>query len=105
MKNSFLRQISDLSEFMDFRPPFEDEMKKWVRYILKSRHIQITESAIGEYIELYGDSIAHVINEAEKMGYTTMFLSKYTQNIEKDKGKIKLIRVGKVQEVLKHLFQ
>ena len=67
MKNSFLRQISDLSEFMDFRPPFKDEMKKWVRYILNSRHIQITESAIEEYIELYGDSIAHVINEAEKM--------------------------------------
>ena len=67
MKNSFLRQISDLSEFMDFRPPFKDEMKKWVRYILNSRHIQITESALEEYIQLYGDSIAHVINEAEKM--------------------------------------
>ena len=67
MKNSFLKQISDLSEFMDFRPPFEGEMKKWARYILSSRHIQITESALDEYIELYGDSIAHVINEAEKM--------------------------------------
>jgi len=67
IKNSFLRQISDLSEFMDFRPPFENEMKKWARYILNSRHIQITDSALDEYIELYGDSIAHVINEAEKM--------------------------------------
>ena len=67
MKNSFLKQISALSEFLDFRPPFEDEMKKWVRYILHSRDIQITESALEEYIQLYGDSIAHVINEAEKM--------------------------------------
>ena len=67
MKNSYLKQIVALSEFMDFRSPFEDEMKKWVRYILNSRNIPITESALEEYIQLYGDSIAHVINEAEKM--------------------------------------
>ena len=70
MKNSFLKQILGISEFMDFRPPFEDEMKKWVRYILNSKHIQITELALEEYIQLYGDSIAHVINEAEKMALT-----------------------------------
>ena len=40
IKNSFLREISDLSEFLDFRPPFENEMKKWVRYILKSNDIE-----------------------------------------------------------------
>ena len=67
MKNSYLKEIVALSEFMDFRSPFEDEMKKWVRYILNSRNIPITESALEEYIQLYGDSIAHVINEAEKM--------------------------------------
>ena len=67
MKNSFLKQICALSEFMDFRTPFENEMKKWVRYILHSRHIQITDSALAEYIHLYGDTIAHVINEVEKM--------------------------------------
>ena len=67
MKNSFLKQILELTELMDFRPPFEDEMKKWVRYILTSRNIQITESALEYYIQLFGDSIAHVINEAEKM--------------------------------------
>ncbi len=67
MKNSFIKQISDLSEFLDFRPPFKNEMKKWVHYILNKKHIQITESALDEYIQLYGDSIAHVINEVEKM--------------------------------------
>jgi len=70
MRNSFLKQLAELSEFMDSRPPFEDEMKKWVRFILKNKQIQITESALGEYIQLYGDSIAHVINEAEKMALT-----------------------------------
>ena len=67
MKNSFLKQISALSEFMDFRSPFKDEMKKWVRHILKSKHIQITDFALEEYMQLYGDSISHVINEVEKM--------------------------------------
>ena len=67
LRNSFLKQISTLSEFIDLRPPFEDEMKKWVRYILDSRNIQISESALDDYIQLYGDSIAHVINEIEKM--------------------------------------
>ena len=67
IKNSFLREISDLSEFLDFRPPFENEMKKWVRHILKSNDIEITESSLEEYIQLYGDSTAHVISEIEKM--------------------------------------
>jgi len=67
MNNSFLKQISELSTFVDLRPPFENEMKKWVRYILNSKNIEISESALDEYIHLYGDSIAHVINEIEKM--------------------------------------
>ena len=66
MKNNFIKQITKSSEVMDFRPPFENEMKKWVSYILKSKGIQITDSIINEYIQLYGDSIAHVINEIEK---------------------------------------
>jgi DNA polymerase III delta subunit len=40
-------------------------MKQWVRYILNSKDINITDSALEEYIQLYGDSIAHVINEVE----------------------------------------
>ena len=67
LKNSFLKKISALTQLMDLRPPFEDEMKKWVRYILNSRNIKITESALKEYIQLYGDSISHVINEVDKM--------------------------------------
>ena len=67
MKNTFLKQISSLSEFIDLRPPFKDEMKKWVRYILKSKDIRIDDSSLNTYVELYGDSIAHVINEVEKM--------------------------------------
>ena len=45
------------------------------------------------------------INEAEKMGYTTMYISKYTQGLENSKHKIKVLKVGKVQEIVKSLFK
>ncbi len=45
------------------------------------------------------------INEAEKMGYTTMYISKYTQDMENLNEKIKVIKVGKVQEIVKSVFK
>jgi len=45
------------------------------------------------------------INEAEKMGYTTMYISKYTQDLENLSKKIKIIKVGKVPEIVKSLFK
>ena len=66
LKNTFLTKIKDSTQFLDFRPPFENEMKKWIIYILKVRKINIDEALIDNYIQLYGDSIAHVINEVEK---------------------------------------
>ena len=45
------------------------------------------------------------INEAEKMGYTTMYISKYTQDLENLSKKIKIIKVGKVPEIVHSLFK
>ena len=45
------------------------------------------------------------INEAEKMGYTTMYISKYTQDLENLSEKIKIIKVGKVPEIVHSLFK
>jgi len=45
------------------------------------------------------------INEAEKMGYTTMYISKYTQDLENLSKNIKVIKVGKVSEIVKSLFK
>ena len=78
-----IKNISNFSDVMDFRPPFENEMKRWVSYILKCKNIQITESAIDEYIQLYGDSIAHVINEAEKMSLPKKKCAYYLQDVNK----------------------
>ena len=45
------------------------------------------------------------INEAKKMGFKTLFLSKYIEDLDFHSTKIKLIKVGKIQEVLLHLFK
>ena len=66
LRKSFLRQIAENSELLDLRPPFKEEMKKWVLYITNSHKIQISESTRDHFIHYYGDSTAHVINEIEK---------------------------------------
>jgi DNA repair protein RadA/Sms len=45
------------------------------------------------------------IKEAEKMGFKTIFLSKYNDE-DSLKGKnIKIVRVGKAQDLVQHLFR
>ena len=67
LKSRFLKDLSEKTEFIDCRPPFENEMKKWVKYILNIKKIIIEESMLAEYIHLYGDSISHVITEIYKI--------------------------------------
>ncbi len=45
------------------------------------------------------------INEAEKMGFKTMYISKYTKGVDEKNHNISLKKVGKIQEVLVHLFK
>ena len=71
-------------------------------------HIPSTMCFIGE-VGLSGEirpvpRIEQRINEANKMGFKTVYLSKYTKDSEDMSTKIKLIKVGKIQEVMLHLF-
>ena len=66
LRNSFLDNIAKHSVLLDLRTPFKEKMQEWVRYVVKSRNIKITDEAIAHYIRIYGDSTAHVINEIEK---------------------------------------
>tara|TARA_Y100000590_G_scaffold454604_1_gene601708 strand:- start:13 stop:990 length:978 start_codon:yes stop_codon:yes gene_type:complete len=63
IKNTFLNNICKVSEFIDTRTPFESEMKKWILFYLKKENMRITDDALNQYIDLYGDYISHVINE------------------------------------------
>lgn len=44
------------------------------------------------------------ISEAEKLGYKRIFISRHSKGITHGQFKIKLVAVGKIEEVLKHLF-
>jgi len=44
------------------------------------------------------------ISEAEKLGYKRIFISKNSKGVTQGQFKIELIAVGKIEEVLRHLF-
>lgn len=44
------------------------------------------------------------ISEAEKLGFSEMMISKYNKGIENNGGKIKLIKIGKIEEAFEWLF-
>ena len=44
LRNSFLDKIAKNSELLDLRTPFKEKMQEWVRYIINSRNINITEA-------------------------------------------------------------
>ncbi len=66
LKNSFLGSLSKSTLLIDVRPPFYKKMSDWIKYFLKQRNIEFTNDALENYIENYGDSITHVMNEIEK---------------------------------------
>ena len=50
LRNSFLKNIAENSELLDVRTPFENKMKEWVKFMINSRGIKITEGAMDHYI-------------------------------------------------------
>lgn len=101
LRKSFFKQIADHSELLDLRPPFKEEMKKWVRYIAHSHKIQITESTLDQFIHNYGDSTAHVINEIEK---TAIMLGEgielNEENLSKLEGYDRVFQLWQLQDSL-----
>ena len=100
MKNTFLKKISTLSQLMDFRPPFENEMKQWISYVLQYKKIKVKAAILEEYIQLYGDSIAHVINEIDKASLLLGDVEINENNIEKLDGFDRIFQIWHLQDSL-----
>ena len=66
-KSKFLDNIKNSAEPVNVSPPFENKIKDWVKYILKLKEINVNEENLDKMIELYGDSVASVVNEIEKI--------------------------------------
>ena len=100
LKNALLNNIAKRSISLDLRPPFKEQMKKWVIYISKSRNITISIDAIDYFIQIFGDSIAHVINEIEK---TSLLLNNKEINLsslELTKGFDRIFYIWHLQDSL-----
>ena len=66
-RNSLQKLLKIHTLSVDVRVPFPSKMKKWVGFIVKSRGYNVNDGTISNLIDLYGDSIAHVVNEIEKI--------------------------------------
>ena len=100
LRKSFFNKIADHSELLDLRTPFKQEMQKWVRYIVNSKKIRITNDALKHYVRIYGDSTTHVIIEIEK---TSLMLSDKEinkENLEKIEGFDRVFQLWHLQDSL-----
>ena len=100
LRNSFLKKIAEKSELLDVRTPYENKMKEWVKFMMKSREIKITDDAIDYYIQSYGDSTAHVINEIEKVSLLLGNEEINENNIEKLDGFHRIFQIWHLQDSL-----
>ena len=66
-RNTLQKKLKENTLFLDVRVPFPSKMKEWVNFIIKNKKYNVNPSVIENMIDSYGDSIAHVINEIEKM--------------------------------------
>ena len=66
-RNALQKLLKSNTISVDVRVPFPSKMKEWVRFIIKSKKYKINDGTISNLIDLYGDSIAHVVNEIEKI--------------------------------------
>jgi DNA polymerase-3 subunit delta len=66
-RNALQKKLKENTLFLDVRVPFPSKMKEWVNFIIKNKKYNVNPSVIENMIDSYGDSIAHVINEIEKM--------------------------------------
>ena len=100
LRNSFLKTIAEQAELLDLRTPFKQEMQKWVRYIVNSKKIRITKEALEHYIRIYGDSIAHVLNEIEKTSLMLGDEEINEENLEKVEGFERVFQLWHLQDSL-----
>ena len=66
-RNTLQKSLKSETILVDVRVPFPYKMKEWVSFIVKSKKYKINDGTISNLIDLYGDSIAHVVNELEKI--------------------------------------
>ncbi len=86
-KSKFLDKIKKTAEPVNVSPPFENKIKEWAQYILSLKEFKVDDKDLDKIIEIYGDSIASVVNEIEKIslmqgGAKQLDLKSYLSEVE-----------------------
>jgi len=66
-KSKFLSKLEKIIPPLDLRTPFDSELKKWTRVLLKEHNKTATSEAVSLLVNLFGDSIYHIANEIDKI--------------------------------------
>ena len=82
-KNSLQKDLEKISTTIDVRVPFENKIKEWVLYYVKTKKYNIDIEKIDDLVDKYGDSISHVINEIENLHLFGSNISGYYQKSDK----------------------
>tara|TARA_B000000437_G_scaffold140611_1_gene102253 strand:+ start:220 stop:1197 length:978 start_codon:yes stop_codon:yes gene_type:complete len=66
-KNNFINTLTKKSYMIDTRTPFQNKIKEWVVFYLKTEKFNIDNHIIEELCISYNESISSIINEIEKL--------------------------------------
>tara|TARA_B100000401_G_scaffold167012_1_gene111636 strand:- start:198 stop:1154 length:957 start_codon:yes stop_codon:yes gene_type:complete len=66
-KSPLQKDLQKKTTFIDVRVPFENKIKEWVVFYIKSKKYNISIEVVNDLVDKYGDSISHVVNEIENL--------------------------------------
>jgi len=66
-KNSLQKELGKVSTCIDVRVPFDNKIREWATYYIKTKKYNINSETIIDLVDKYGDSISHVVNEIENL--------------------------------------
>ena len=67
IKSSFLKKIESFIEPIEMQSPFEKDMLKWAKYLIKEKNKSADYKVLSNLIDIAGESITHLNNEISKI--------------------------------------
>lgn len=67
LSSATLKKIEKIISPIDVQTPFENDIKKWAKYLFKENKKTITDETLNSLVNLTGDNLSHLNNEIEKI--------------------------------------
>ena len=66
-KSNFLKKIESFIEPIETQSPFEQDMVKWAKYLIKEKNKVADSKVLLNLVDIAGQSIVHLNNEINKL--------------------------------------